>query len=155
MLRPSTTGMTAKNVMLWRGLVWGPVTTQGKGWWWELLPPQGGRRVLLPLACHSWWCRPGQAIHARQAVVIGVDAFMVRPCVVAFLCVEYRVYLCFTANGDPHSPCCHLWWQLFFDDCSEGHFFPSCPLLCRQSQCHQNKTVCSTNHLQLCFVHLI
>ena len=51
MLRASTTGMTAKNVMLWRGLVWGPVTTQGKGWWWELLPPQGGRGVLLLVPC--------------------------------------------------------------------------------------------------------
>ena len=44
----------------------------------------GGEKPSARTSCHSWWCRAGQTILARQAVVIGVDAFMVRPCVVAF-----------------------------------------------------------------------
>ena len=68
MLRVSTTGMTAKNVMLWS---WNSVLgscDHPEQWWWELLAPQGGRVLLLvPRVIHGGGA--GQANHARQVAI--------------------------------------------------------------------------------------
>ena len=94
MLRLSTTGMTAKNVMLWS---W-DCGDHPEHWWWELQAPQGGESfshqpssiVSFMVVVRVKSSMPDRLPSAGVAVAV---IHVVQPGVLAFLCADLLLVL--------------------------------------------------------------